>query len=212
MKKSIKKILKPFVPPFLLDILKKRNTQIQFKEWQKIGCPIPPPHIIKQIVISEYQEKFGFTTFVETGTYMGDMVEAQKKRFQKIISVELGCSLFENAKEKFKNDRNVTIIQGDSGKVLPQILKDINTSALFWLDGHFSAGITAKGEKECPILLELDAILNSRKLNHIILIDDARCFTGEGDYPTIEQLREFIRSKNKKYQVEVKYDIIRLII
>jgi hypothetical protein len=45
-----------------------------------------------------------------------------------------------------------------------------------------------------------------------LLIDVARLFVGEWDYATIEKLTEYVRSKNVKYQVEVKYDIIRYII
>ncbi len=45
-----------------------------------------------------------------------------------------------------------------------------------------------------------------------MLIDVARLFVGEWDYATIEKLTEYVRSKNGKYQVEVKYDIIRYII
>lgn len=74
------------------------------------------------------------------------MVEAQKTRFKKIISIELGVDLFVKAKKGFKNDKNVVIIQGDSREMLPKILKDINKPAIFWLDGHYSAGITAKGD------------------------------------------------------------------
>lgn len=115
-------------------------------------------------------------------------------------------------KQYFNKDKNVTIIQGDSGKVLTKLLLDINEPAIFWLDGHYSAGSTAKGEKECPIFEELDAILQSKKFNHILLIDDARCFIGEGDYPSIDQLTAYITGKNENYQVEVKNDIIRYII
>jgi len=58
----------------------------------------------------------------------------------------------------------------------------------------------------------LDSIFNSKEFNHILLIDDARCFIGEGDYPTIDQLTEYVRSKNENYKVEVKNDIIRYVI
>lgn len=212
MKNLIKKILKLFVPIIVLNRLKKQLEKKQYKEWEKSGCPIPPPHIVKQIIIGEYQQKYGYTTLVETGTYMGDMVEAQKTRFNKIISIELGVDLFKKAQKRFNNDKNVFIVQGDSGKVLPKILKDINESAIFWLDGHYSAGITEKGDKECPIFEELDAIFNSKNFNHILLIDDARCFIGQGDYPTIEKLTGYIKNKDEKYQVEVKHDVIRYVI
>lgn len=208
----IKKILRPFVPQWYLNTLKKRREKILIHEWKKNGYPVPPPHIIKQMTITEYKDKYGYEVLVETGTFMGDMVEAQKKRFRKIFSIELGVDLFNKAIKRFHNDKNVTIVQGDSGKVLPKILLEINEPAIFWLDGHYSAGITAKGEKECPIFEELNAIFDSKKFNHILLIDDARCFIGQGDYPTIAQLTEYIKSQDEKYQVEVKHDIIRFVI
>ena len=212
MKNMIKIFLRPFIPLTVLNSLKYQRQKHQLDEWTKSGCPIPPPHSVKQVTISEYQQKYGYTTLIETGTYMGHMIEAQKTRFKKIISIELGVDLFEKAKEKFRNDKNVLIVQGDSGKELPKILLDINEPAIFWLDGHYSAGVTAKGDKECPIFEELNSIFNSKKFNHILLIDDARCFIGEGDYPTIDELTEYVRSKNEKYKVEVKHDIIRYVI
>jgi len=179
---------------------------------EKKDYPSPPPHIVKQMTIKDYKTKYGYEVLVETGTFLGEMVEAQKKIFKKIYSVELSVELFNNAKRRFYNDKNVTIVQGDSGKVLPKILLGIDEPAIFWLDGHYSEGITAKGEKECPILEELDAIFNSKKFNHILLIDDARCFIGKRDFPTIAQLTEYVKRKNEKYQVEIKHDIIRFVI
>lgn len=188
---------------------KKRREKEQLDEWNKNGCPVPPPHIVKQKTIQEYQEKYSHSILVETGTYKGAMIEAQKKRFRKIYSIELGKELFDKATERFKNNRNVTIVHGDSGKILSQILQGINEPAIFWLDGHYSDGITARGEKDCPIFEEIDAIFNTAEYNHVLLVDDARRFTGVGDYPTIDQLTEYVLGKNKKYKVEVKHDIIR---
>ena len=208
----IKKILRLFIPQQVLNRWKKRQGRIQFKKWRKNGCPIPPPHLVKQMTVTEYKDKYGYEVLVETGTFMGAMVEAHKKIFQKIFSIELGVDLFNKATKRFRNDKNVTILHGDSGKVLPIILSEINEPAIFWLDSHYSAGITARGEKECPIFEELEAIFNSKPFNHILLIDDARCFIGTGDYPTIAQLTDYIKSKNEKYHVEIKHDIIRFVI
>jgi hypothetical protein len=205
----MKKILMSVLPQPVLDLLKKSHQKRQFHKWKKSGCPVPPPHFVKQLTIKEYQQKYQVQTLVETGTYMGDMVEAQKKNFGRIISIELGRELAEKAKNRFKNQKNIRIVTGDSGKALPGILSDINEPAIFWLDGHYSAGITAKGDTECPIFEELDAIFNGKKLDHILLIDDARCFNGEGDYPAIETLSAYIKSKNENYKVEVKHDIMR---
>lgn len=212
MKNSIKLLLKKLVPQQIL--LRRRNQLIQkdIEEWQKQGCSLPAPHVVKQSVIKEYQHKFGYSILIETGTFMGEMVEAQKKNFKKIISIELGIDLFKQAQKRFISDSNILIVNGDSGKVLPKILNNIHEPAIFWLDGHYSEGITAKGNKECPIFEELDAILNGKELNHIILVDDARCFVGKGDYPTIDELNNYIKGKNKNYHLEVKYDIIRFVI
>ncbi len=212
MNKTIKNIIKPFVPQMVLNELKRQFEKKQFNDWQKSGCPVPPPHLVKQLAIGEYQQKYGYEILVETGTYLGQMVEAQKTRFKKIFSIELGADLFEKARKKFKDDSHIILVQGDSGKMLPKILGDIHEPAIFWLDGHYSEGITAKGDKECPIFEEVDAILNDQLFNHILLIDDARCFNGKGDYPTIEKLTEYIRGKNEKYHVEIKNDIIRYVI
>ena len=130
--------------------------------------------------------------------------------FKKIYSIELGADLYLNAKRKFRGADHLEIIYGDSTSILPILLERINEPSIFWLDGHYSGGITAKGDKECPIMEELDAILADKKrLNHIILIDDARCFTGKGDFPAINELTEYIRSKNQKYTIDIKDDIIR---
>jgi len=200
--------MKKIIRKFLLE--RKKNKE--YKQWLKNDCPVPPPHLVKQLVIKELQKLYNYKYFIETGTFLGEMVDAQKNSFDKIISIELGKDLFEKAKQKFCNDKNVVIYQGDSGKVLVDIMKDVKEPAIFWLDGHYSAGITAKGEKDCPIFEELDAIFQNSQLNHILLIDDARCFIGEQDYPSIKVLSDYIQSKNSKYIIEVKDDVIRALV
>lgn len=179
----------------------------EFKVWERNGKPLPPPHFIKQLIIREYQEKTNALTLVETGTYLGKMINAQRNRFSTIYSIELSQALYEAAREKFSIFPHIYILQGDSGKVLHSLVPQLNDRAIFWLDGHYSAGITAKGEKECPIYEELDAIFQSRH-KHIILIDDARCFIGKNDYPTIDELTAFIKAKDVDYKVLVKDDVI----
>lgn len=173
------------------------------------GKPVPPPHQYKQKVLQEYQSKYQCNVLVETGTYLGDMIAAQKDHFKRLFSIELGPQLWKNAVKRFKKHHHITIMQGDSGKVLEEITKQLNEPALFWLDGHYSDGITAKGDSDCPIFGEVDAIFKYKKLDHVLLIDDARFFNGKGDYPTIEDLTKYIRNKDSRYAVEVKDDIIR---
>lgn len=193
----------------IIETIKKYNDSRKIKKWKLAGSPIPTPHLVKQLAIKKYKHIYGYNILVETGTFRGDMVAAQRKNFEHIYSIELSEKLWADAVARFRNFDNISIMQGDSGNVLKEIIKTLNQPAIFWLDGHYSAGETAKGEKECPIFEELDCIFLNNKFNHVLLVDDARCFNGEGDYPTIEDLTAYIKSKNNKYQLEVKDDILR---
>ena len=216
MKRQIIQAYKLFIPKYVLLKLSRFKKTIkekkQLRKWHKEGCPEPPPHIVKQLAIKEYQRKFGYKILIETGTFNGKMVEAQKKVFRQIFSIELGMELFNSAVRRFANEKSVTILHGDSGEVLAQLIPKINEPVIFWLDSHYSGVGTAKGKTNCPIFEELGAIFNSKIINHIILIDDARCFTGTDDYPTINQLEEYVKSKNENYKMEVKSDIIRFVL
>lgn len=195
------------------NIFKKKeviNHEEQLAEWERNGRPSPPPHIVKQMAIEEYRKKFQTNILVETGTYLGDMVEAKRNSFEKIYSIELSEKLFTRAKKRFKDYPQINILHGDSGIVLNKLVNEIDKPALFWLDGHYSGGITAKAEKECPVPEELKAILKS-PLPHIILIDDARLFNGTHDYPTVEEISNIVIKNGKNYFLEVKDDILRLI-
>ena len=166
--------------------------------------------LLKQHIVKTYAKNFSLKLFVETGTYRGKMVNATRHIFERIYSIELDDELFKNAKKKFSEYNHISIIQGDSSKVLPTILSNINQPCLFWLDAHYSEGYTAKGEKETPIIEELHHILNNSKLNHVILIDDARMFKGKNYYTTIKELKKLISIKKPTYSFFVKKDIIRV--
>lgn len=190
---------------------KRSHNRKLLREWEEQGKPDPPPHLIKQRTIKSYAHEFHLVTLVETGTYLGEMVEATSRLFQRIFSIELDPTLYAQAKQKFSKLKHVTILQGDSGEVLPGILADIHQPCLFWLDGHYSGGNTAKGEKETPILSEIDIICRHRINRHVILVDDARCFDGSGDYPTLADLEQFVRERRPDAVFEVKDDIIRIL-
>jgi len=56
---------------------------------------------------------------------------------------------------------------------------------------------------------ELQAIFNMDNV-HIILIDDARCFGGSNDYPTIKKIKDFVLSHHQNFIFTVCNDIIRI--
>jgi hypothetical protein len=167
-------------------------------------------HKRKENVINEYRKGFSVHTFVETGTYRGQMVSAVKGVFSHIYSIELGEELCRAAQEQFKKDRHVSIHCGDSAEVLPTILTELTEPTLFWLDAHYSYGDTAKAEIETPIEKELQSILNHAIPGHVILVDDARCFDGSHDYPTLGEVESLVHEAKNSYTFFVENDIIRI--
>ncbi|HEY6505837.1 MAG TPA: hypothetical protein VIZ28_17805 [Chitinophagaceae bacterium] len=210
----MKQLLEKILPQALIDSYKKyQNKQAagNRKKWEQDGKPLPPPHTVKQEAIQYYQKRSGYNVLVETGTYKGDMIFAQKEFFKKIYSIELSQALFERAKKRFSGQASVSLKQGNSGDVIATVLAELQEPAIFWLDGHYSGGITATIEKHSPINEEIQALIANNRLQHIILIDDARIFVGEQGYPTIEEMKELTAKYFPSYYFSVDEDIIRLV-
>ena len=111
--------------------------------------------------------------------------------------------------ERFRADPRITLLQGDSGVRLQEVLDGLTEPALFWLDAHYSGPITARGAVDSPIVRELDAIRGHRVNGHVVLIDDMRDFQGRDGYPTVDELVRWIRSVDPVSIVEVRDDILR---
>lgn len=195
---------------FLLVLYEGYRDKRAYQRWIQNGSPVPPPHLVKRQVVRNYAAKLGLSVFIETGTYKGDMVDAVKDIFDEIYSIELEVALYQQAKKRFADDKHITILQGDSGSLLGGVLARLDKPCLFWLDGHYSGGATAKGDLDTPIQRELAHIFkHSAAHSHVILIDDARLFTGDGDYPSIQTLKN-LTARAGFDAFEVKDDIIRV--
>ncbi len=186
-----------------------REERREVGAWKRQGRPPPPPHLVKRRIVVQYGRQYRVRILIETGTYKGDMVHRCRKRFKRIVSIELDHRLYQDACRRFASDRHIEIYQGDSAKLLPKVIEGVSEPCLFWLDGHYSAGITAKGDLNTPIMDELSAICEHPIDGHVILIDDARCFTGEEDYPTVDEVRDFVSSRKSDYEFALDLDIIR---
>ena len=195
----------------LRNLVIRRRELKQLADWERNGRPIPPPHIVKQQTLKTFSKRYGLKILVETGTYYGDMVEAMKDVFNQLYSIELSTELYKKAKKRFKGEKHIELICGDSGLELMNLMSKIDKPTLFWLDGHYSAGVTAKGEKDTPIYEELNHILNSTDKGHVIIIDDARCFGADPNYPSIKELCDFIKSKRANLDIVIQDDCIRVI-
>ena len=210
----MKKYLKKITPIYRLYLF-LLNGKRKLKDWLFI-----PGYETKRKTIIGLAKKYQTTdVFIETGTYMGDTVEHVKEYFGSIFSIELSEELAGEAKNRFKNENKINIIQGDSATKLPEILSAIHGNCTFWLDGHYSSEfqlgdsyiVTGKGDKETPIAEELLHIASNPFQRHLILIDDARLFNGKNDYPQKSTLKELVKKHFPDHLFKIKNDIIRIL-
>lgn len=119
-----------------------------------------------------------YKTFVETGTYLGQTIFGMEPYFDNLHTIEINPSFYSSVKSKYSGNK-ITFHLGDSSNELTKIVSNINSPTIFFLDGHWSAGNTGRGEKDCPLYEELTSINHNFKNEAIIIIDDFRLF-GKG--------------------------------
>lgn len=182
----------------------------QINRWEADGRKGAPPHAIKQQVLKYYTAQYNLKTLVESGTYHGDMIAALKGNFEKLYSIELSPALYEKARWRFRNNANVHLINGDSGEELEKLVPTLEGPALFWLDGHYSAGPTAHGTLSTPIYNELRHILSASENRHVVVIDDARHFGVERDYPSLQDIKSFVNRTRPDLAIQIDRDSIQI--
>ena len=190
---------------------RQRAADAEVRDWIRAGKPVPTPHRVKEDTLRVYAERYGLRMLVETGTYLGDMVEALKDLFGLVYTIELSPVLSANARKRFRDYSHIRVIEGDSGKELQRLMPAIDEPCLFWLDGHYSAGVTARGDKDTPIYEELEGILGAPDLGHVVVIDDARCFGSDPAYPTLAEIARFIEARRSAVTILVENDSIRVL-
>lgn len=205
LKKLSTTLITRTVQPFITNSRIKQETKNTLT-W-KVG-QTSTPHHIKRNEIAKIKNRFNLNTFIETGTYHGDMVMANIPLFEHLISIELDKSLASKAKDRFRNYSKVEILQGNSKNVLSKILKHSHASILFWLDGHYSGPGTAKSDVDTPILDELRAIRRNIPNNFAIMIDDARLFNDYNGYPSLKFIKNLINFWFPNHSLDIKNDLI----
>ncbi|MFI5106169.1 MAG: hypothetical protein ACHP79_14705 [Terriglobales bacterium] len=177
--------------------------------WKLRGRPIRSPHLLKQRTVRDYAQRYGLRVLVETGTYYGEMVAAMKDRFAEIYSVEFDSALARRAAKKFSRRPHIHILEGDSQKVVPELLRSLQQPALFWLDAGYYGWAGLQGDKQ-RLTSELQAILQDSRHRHVVLMDDARGLNGQNGAPTVAELKHRIEAEFPGRRVEVQYDILRI--
>jgi hypothetical protein len=179
-----------------------------YTQWRSQYFSSPPPDQFKKLHLLGYLLKLPkeTTVFIETGTFQGSTAKLVAELGYKVITIELSTELHARARELLE-PLGVTCLNGDSGSLLKQALADVaaQTNVFLWLDGHYSAGVTAKGSLDTPISRELFAVenhLRNTDAHVLVKVDDIRGF-GTGDYPSLDKLVDFANRNFLKWTIEL---------
>lgn len=175
------------------------------------GFQYPLPAFVKRSILKRCFLEYELRTLVETGTQYGDTPWLFRNDLSEIWSIELSPALATLARGRFRGYPHIHIIEGDSSHCLKDVIPQLKSPTLFWLDGHYSFGITARGRLDCPIYAELEAVFSLCSHRWVVMIDDARAFGKEKDYPSISELREFVACKMPAAKFDVAEDIIHIV-
>ena len=203
---------------FLVDIILEFN-RIRLKvgpsqtlrglNWVRNSFESPAPNFVKWEILKKWGSD---SNWIETGTYLGETTQVLSSFAREVITIEPAHDLALDARIKFGKKGNVRVIEGTSEDVLDGAIQallnlkplDIN----FWLDGHYSAGITYLGQSECPVPEELATIEKYLKSDSklTILIDDVRAFSPTGQirsgYPSLSYLVDWADRNQLRWTIE----------
>ncbi len=165
-----------------------------------------PPHM-KRVRLKKIALLLESEVFVETGTYRGDTTNLVSRVVNDVKTIEIDSRLAAIAQKRFAG-KNVRVYQGNSAKVIPEVAKEIKGArSLFWLDGHYSAGVTGGQSAPIPILQELEVVLPTLVSRSAVLIDDVREF-GKNGYPHVSELQNFVTLKRSDLSCRVLDDML----
>lgn len=184
------------------------KSTLSYPLWASNGKAAPDNHVHKKQRIARIAQQYSCSSFIETGTFYGQMVSFASSIFEVVVSIEIFQPFFERNTEMFAGQRNVKILLGDSSAKMPAAMALTTGRILFWLDGHFSGEGTGLGDKVSPIIEELRIIAQHARKDHCIIIDDRRLFTGVDGYPSIEEATAEIRAINLDYTIDFECDCI----
>ena len=158
----------------------------QTSSYFKRGLVGPAPDFFKRRYLTR-NKNLGNAAWIETGTFTGKTTEYLLKHCDYVVTIEPSVYLYKKVHSRLKSSK-VLILNGTSEDKLQEAIDNIASkhydSINFWLDGHFSSGVTFKGKQVCPLLSELTMIeknIQSKKIIDTeinIYIDDLRLICG----------------------------------
>lgn len=169
--------------------------------------------VLPQELARDLRDRLGLERAIETGTYRGAGALILASVFPEVVTIELDEELHRRAAERLSRHPGITAVQGSSRVQLGPLV-DPRRPTLYWLDGHWSGGITAGAEDECPVLDELAAIAAGHP-DDCILIDDARLFVeppppphDPAQWPSLEEIQAAIRTARPDHHLAVLHDVV----
>lgn len=160
--------------------------------WARRGYTGPPPRTAKFATLLRYG--LWDCTWIETGTYCGDTAAWLARRATRVITIEPQPALARYAQRRLLRLPHVEVLNRSSEEALPLILPLLRGAVCFWLDAHYSGGVTANLGVPLASELELIAAHATRFDDCVVFVDDFECFTPEGTrlgYPPLSTLIEF---------------------
>ncbi len=198
----MKAFLKRLLPR---SVVNRIQSHREMAAWKSRDFSGKSPQFVKEKVLTRYG--LPGANWIETGTYVGATTEYLCERFPHVYTIEPAVELYKMACKRF-HGKNVTLFNDVSERVFPALLPTLSGGFNFWLDGHYSAGVTFKGAKDCPVEDELSVIKENfdRFTKLVILIDDVRCFL-PGDlkykeYPSVDYLVDWARQMKMLWRIE----------
>lgn len=151
--------------------------------------------------------------FIETGTYYGETTKWASNHFDKVYTIENSETIFKEVQPILSDFKNIESLFGHSKDVLTNIIGEINTNTIYWLDAHWCSGESYGKNDQCPLIEELE-IINQQNAENSILIDDARLFLSPPplpndfkQYPNIDEIIRVLNKNNNRF-VAVFEDVI----
>ena len=132
--------------------------------------------------------------FFETGTHHGDSVQtALDLGFDKVISVEIVDSFYEECVERFKDvlGTKVFLFKGNSIELMDSMLDLVDAKCMFWIDAHDTEG-------ELPAYIELTKIKEHNITDSIIIVDDIPVY-----FYNFNILSLMLSSINSNYEIKL---------
>jgi hypothetical protein len=171
------------------------------------GRPFTPHSLTKLQNIKVCRDLSRAKTIVEVGSFKGVTTRRLSYVFDTVVSIEIVPSLYEEAKARCADRANVEVLLGDGSEMLPMVMEKAS-SALLYLDGHYSGGQTGQSDEPEPVLKELDLI--AAHLDHVnaVVIDDYRLFGVEPGWPRKSEVVRKLEAvfPEPAWRLDVQYD------